>query len=116
MRRARLILLLLCGLASGAAAAERSSALAAATHGTPEEIRSSLAAGADPNEADADGTSALHWAVHRGALDGVAALLAAGAAVDAENRYRVRPAYLAAENGDAAMMRALLAAHADARA
>src|SRR6185503_6553842 len=80
------------------------------------ELRSSLAAGANPNEADADGTSALHWAVHRGALDSVSALLAAGAAVDAENRYGVRPAYLAAENGDAATMRALLAAHADAHA
>src|SRR6185503_1040720 len=80
------------------------------------ELRSSLAAGANPNEADADGTSALHWAVHRGALDSVSALLAAGAAVDAENRYGVRPAYLAAENGDAATMRALLEAHADPRA
>lgn len=74
------------------------------------------AADVDPNEADADGTSALHWAVHRGDLDSVAALLAAGAAVDASNRYGVRPAYLAAENGDAAIMRALLEAHADPRA
>ena len=74
------------------------------------------AADVDPNEADADGTSALHWAVHRGDLDSVAALLAAGATVDAPNRYGVRPAYLAAENGDAAIMRALLEAHADPRA
>ena len=57
---------LLCGLASGAAAAELASVLAAAKHGTALELRSSLAAGANPNEADADGTSALHWAVHRG--------------------------------------------------
>jgi len=116
MRSVRSSLLLLCGLASGAAAAEQVSLLAAAKHGTAEELRSALAAGANPNEADADGTSALHWAVHRGALDSMAALLAAGAAVDAENRYGVRPAYLAAENGDAAAMRALLAARADARA
>ena len=116
MRSACSSLLLLCALASGAASAERSPLLAAAEHGTVEELRSSLAAGANPNEADADGTSALHWAVHRGALDSVSALLEAGAAVDAANRYGVRPAYLAAENGDAATMRALLAAHADARA
>jgi ankyrin repeat protein len=116
MRSALLGLSLLCGLASGAAAADSASALAAAKHGTTQELRTSLAAGANPNEADADGTSALHWAVHRGALDSVSALLAAGAAVDAENRYGVRPAYLAAENGDAATMRALLAAHADAHA
>ena len=116
MRSALLGLSLLCGLASGAAAADSTPVLAAAKHGTTQELRSSLAAGANPNEADADGTSALHWAVHRGALDSVSALLAAGAAVDAENRYGVRPAYLAAENGDAPTMRALLAAHADARA
>jgi uncharacterized protein len=117
MLRARSAILLLCGLAScGAVAAERGSLLAAAKHGTPAQLRSLLEAGADANEADGDGTTALHWAVHRGALDAVTALLAAGASVDAENRYGVRPAYLAAENGDAAAIRALLAARADARA
>jgi ankyrin repeat protein len=70
----------------------------------------------DPNEADADGTTALHWAVHRGERERVLELLAAGASVDAANRYGVRPAYLAAENGDAATMRALLEAGADPRA
>ena len=49
-------------------------------------------------------------------VESVAALLAAGAAVDAANRYGVRPAYLAAENGDAATMRALLEAGADPHA
>jgi ankyrin repeat protein len=73
-------------------------------------------AAVDPNEIDADGTTALHWAVHRGELEAVRALLAAGAAVDAANRYGVRPAYLAAENGDAAMMNMLLGAGADPRA
>jgi ankyrin repeat protein len=107
--------LLLTAVASEAAAAEHASLLAAAKSGTAAEVQRLLESGANPNEADADGTSALHWAVHRSALDSVAALLAAGAAVDAENRYGVRPAYLAAENGDAATMRALLAAHADAR-
>lgn len=63
--------------------------------------------------ADADGTTALHWAAHRGDLESAAALLGAGAAVDAANRYGLRPSYLAAENGDAAMLRALLDAGAD---
>jgi ankyrin repeat protein len=73
------------------------------------------AAPAEPNDADADadGTTALHWAVHRGDLEAAEALLAAGADANAVNRYGVRPAYLAAENGDAAMMRALLEARAD---
>jgi hypothetical protein len=39
-------------------------------------------------------------------------LLAAGAAAVTENRYGIRPAYLAAENGDAATMHALLEAGA----
>jgi ankyrin repeat protein len=116
MVSARVALLLLCGLAPGAVAAERGSVLAAAKHGTAAELRGALRDGGDPGDADADGTSALHWAVHRGVAESVSALLAAGAAVDARNRYGVRPAYLAAENGDAAAMRALLEAHADPQA
>ena len=108
--------ILLCAVASGAAATERASLLAAAKSGTAAEVQKLLDSGVNPNEADADGTSALHWVVHRGVGDGVRALLAGGAAVDAENRYGIRPAYLAAENGDAATMRLLLAAGADARA
>ena len=116
VRRAAGWLPLLCGIAAGAAAAEPASLLAAAKHGGAAEVRALLAAQADPNQADADGTTALHWAVHRRDLESVAALLAAGAAVDAPNRYGVRPAYLAAENGDAEALRALLAARADPRA
>jgi uncharacterized protein len=68
---------------------------------------------ADPTKIDADGTTPLHWAVHRGDLEMAKALLAAGADGNAANRYGVRPAYLAAENGDATMMHALLGAGAD---
>ena len=60
-----------------------------------------------------DGTTALHYAAHRGDLDTVETLLAAGASVDAVTRYGVRPLALAAENGDAAVVRRLLAAGAD---
>ncbi len=60
-----------------------------------------------------DGTTALHYAVHRGDLDTVETLLAAGARVDAVTRYGVRPLALAAENGDAAIVRRLLTAGAD---
>jgi cytohesin len=72
-----------------------------------------LGAAAEPGEVDGDGTTALHWAVHRGDVRAAQALLAAGADANAANRYGVRPAYLAAENGDAAMMSALLEAKAD---
>jgi ankyrin repeat protein len=104
---------LLCAGAASVAAAERASVLAAAKDGTPLELAERLAAGGDPNEADADGTSALHWAVHRGQGESTRTLLAAGAAVDAANRYGVRPAYLAAENGDAAVLQVLLEAGAN---
>jgi ankyrin repeat protein len=106
-------LLLLAGFAGGAGAEDAGSLLAAVKNGNVAELRGLLADAADPNEADADGTTALHWAVHGGELETVSALLAAGAAVDASNRYGVRPSYLAAENGDAATTSALLAAGAD---
>jgi uncharacterized protein len=109
-------LLLLAGVATTAAAAERESLLTLVKAGAAADLPALLAAGADPDEADADGTTALHWAVHGGDLKAATALLAAGAAVDGANRYGMRPSYLAAENGDAAMMRALLAAGADAGA
>src|ERR1700741_3843035 len=72
--------MLIGAVASGAAAADGASVLAAAKNGTPFELAELLAAGGDPNEADADGTSALHWAVHLGGGESVWALLAAGAA------------------------------------
>ncbi len=103
-------------VASGGAANDRASVLAAAKNGTPLELAELLAAGGDPNETDADGTSALHWAVHGGGGESVSALLAAGAAPDAANRYGVRPTYLAAENGDELAMHALLEAGADPHA
>ena len=71
-------LLPLCGIAVGASGAENSSLLAAVKDGDAASLRSLLAERADPNEADADGTSVLHWAVHQGEIESVATLLAAG--------------------------------------
>jgi ankyrin repeat protein len=73
-----------------------------------------LAEQADAKDAEADGTTALHWAVHRADADLVAQLLAAGADVGAANRYGVRPLTLAAENGDARIAELLLEHGADA--
>jgi ankyrin repeat protein len=75
-----------------------------------------LAASADPNAADADGTTALEWAVHRGDAKLVEALLDAGARVDATNRYGIGPLHLACRNGDAAAVKRLLEHGADANA
>ena len=99
--------------ACAASAGELSSAL---KNGDDAAARALLAERADANDADADGTTALHWAVHRGDVELVKTLLDAGAKVDARNRYGVPPLTLAAENGDAAMTRLLLARGADANA
>ena len=83
-------------------------------NGNSAAARALLAERADANDADADGTTALHWAVHHGDAELVAMLLDAGAKVDARNRYGVPPLHLAAENGDAALTKLLLDRGADA--
>jgi len=63
--------------------------------------------------AEADGTTALHWAVRQGDTEIVDRLLRAGADVAVANRYGVTPLHLAAVNGDSATLRRLLDAGAD---
>ena len=75
-----------------------------------------LKKGAKGNSAEADGTTALHWAVQQDDVRLVRALLAAGAQVRASNRYGVTPLALAAINGSAPMVDLLLKAGADANA
>ena len=65
------------------------------------------------NAAEADGTTALHWAVRADDTSRVMQLLQAGASATASNRYGVTPLSLAALNGNVPVMRALLAAGAD---
>ena len=62
---------------------------------------------------EADGTTALHWAVRQGDGEIVDRLLKAGADVAAANRYGVTPLHLAAVNGDAATIKRLLDAGAN---
>jgi len=91
----------------------------AVKNGDRRAVQSLLTAhpGADAaNAADADGTSALHWAVHRNDAEMAGLLIRAGATVGAGNRYGVQPLMLAAGNGSAAIARLLLDAGADAGA
>jgi uncharacterized protein len=99
---------LLCAAASLAASGP--ALVDAARNGDLGAVRSLLRGGADANEAAPDGSTAVHWAVHRDNLDMLNALLAAGAKPDRVTRYKVAPLTLAAQNGNAALVERLLAA------
>lgn len=72
-----------------------------------------LAAGANVNTPEDDGTTPLMRAVHGRFPEIAKRLIEAGADVSARNRYGVTALYLAARGGDAATTRALLAAGLD---
>ena len=69
---------------------------------------------ADVNAPQADGATALHWAVFRSDKEMVDLLIRAGANAKAANREGSTPLWLASINGDAAIIAALLKAGADA--
>ena len=67
----------------------------------------------DVNAAAIDGSTALHWAVQKDALELVDLLIGAGANIKAENRFHVTPLSLACTNGNFAIVERLLKAGAD---
>jgi len=64
----------------------------------------------DPNIAEPDGTTALHWAVRYDDVALVERLIKAGAKANATNRYGVTPIALACESGSGAVVEQLLKA------
>src|SRR5678816_2184306 len=93
---------LLCAV--GSLAADGPGLVDAARTGDVAAVRSLIKGGADPNQAAPDGSTAVHWAVHRDHLDILNALLDAGAKADRATRYKVAPLTLAAQNGSAALV------------
>jgi ankyrin repeat protein len=81
--------------------------------GDATAARALLKQKANSNSADADGTTALHWAVQSGNVEMVDLLLRAGAKVAAANRYGVTALSLACTSGNAAIVERLLAGGAD---
>lgn len=76
-------------------------------------LRTLLAQKADVNAAQADGMTALHWAVRQNDLGTAKLLIHAGANVNAVTRLEITPLSLACENANAAMIRLLLTAGAN---
>ncbi len=99
---------------SAAALAQADSVATAVKSGNLSAALALLAEQADPNVAETDGTTALHWAVQNDDVDIAAELVRAGADATAANRYGVTPLHLAAVNGSARMIELLLDAGARA--
>ncbi len=83
-------------------------------HGDKAAVRKLIEQHADTNAPQADGATALHWAVFRSDKEMVDILLKAGANPKVANRDGSTPLWLASVNGDAAIIEALLKAGADA--
>src|SRR5262245_27877901 len=71
--------------------------------GKAAAVRTAIQQKADVNAAEADGTTALHWAAQRSNADIAQLLVSAGAKPDVANRYGVTPLSLAAVTGNAAI-------------
>ena len=90
---------------------------AAAQNGDREAVRALLKKGLDVNEAQGDGSTALHWAAIKGDAEMARMLIYAGANVRATTRIGAyTPLYLAAKGGYSDVVAVLLAGGADAKA
>jgi ankyrin repeat protein len=81
-----------------------------------QAVRVLLEKRVDVNAAEADGTTALHWASYNDDVESAGLLIRAGAQVNAANDLGVTPLWTASLNGSAAMVRRLLEAGANANA
>jgi ankyrin repeat protein len=100
-------------IVASAAAAQRSPLVDAARNADKDQVRALVQHGASVNAADADGTTALHWASYRDDLEIADLLIRAGAMVNAANDLGATPLWAASLNGSAAMVRKLLDAGAN---
>ena len=88
----------------------------AAKNADKDAVRALVKKKVDVNAAEADGSTALHWAAYRDDLESADVLIRAGANVNAANDLGVTPLWTASLNGSAGMVRRLLAAHANPNA
>ena len=88
----------------------------AAKAGNLAAVQSLIKQRADVDAAEADGTTALHWAARADNVAMARALLKAGADAKNANRYGITALQLAAVNGSATMVQLLIEAGADVNA
>jgi ankyrin repeat protein len=87
----------------------------AAQDGDIAAVQALIRQGADVNRPQADGATALHWAVHRDNTQLADILIAAGADVKAVNRNGITSLHMASLYGNPPMIERLVKAGADAR-
>ena len=104
---------LLISVVSAADAAEDLQLVEAAKRQDLTAVQALVREGADVNTTSADGTTALHWAVHWDDLATAELLIRTEANVNATNDLGVMPLLLACNNGSTAMVDLLLTAGAD---
>jgi uncharacterized protein len=103
---------LLAPLTASMAAAQGSAVADAAMRGDQAALRTLIARKVDVNAPQADGATALHWAVYRGDAQAVALLIQSGANVGATNRVGVTPLWMASLYGYPALVESLVKAGA----
>src|SRR3954471_21066342 len=106
MKRTALVVLVLTTAIS--LAAPRSEVAEAVLHGDKSSVQKLIDQHADVNAPQADGATALHWAVYRSDKEMVDLLLKAGANPKVGNRDGSTPLWLAGINGDAGVIAALI--------
>src|SRR6266699_1709521 len=110
----RLIPLALAVFLMGAAA--RPPLVEAARNGDKDGLRALVQRGTNVNAAEADGTTALHWASYNDDLESADLLIRNGANVNARNDLGATPLWAACQNGSESMVGRLLTAGANPNA
>jgi ankyrin repeat protein len=94
--------------------ASNTALLDAVKSGDSGSLRELLSKKVDPNAADADGSTGLHWAAYRADLESLEALTGAGADPNRANQFGSTPLLLAAKAPNSALVKVLLDKGADA--
>jgi ankyrin repeat protein len=95
------------------AGGDRPALVDAARNADRDALRALLQKKVDVNAAEADGSTALHWASYRDDVESADLLIRAGAKVNAANDLGATPLWAACQNGSAAMVAKLLQAGAN---